>query len=190
MSLTPKEIVTELDKYIIGQNEAKKAVAIALRNRYRRSQLPKEMLNSYIYINFADNSVGGILSRADGSQNGGLYGLNCLSTSTEMSEWYFNITVNNYQSYIDYTENNNKIKLTLTFYDNGLNSTQDVVQKDIYFIPKITEVAKTTSSQYNITAKSGSKLNFDINNYSIVFVDNKTPVGIANNFIIVHYNLS
>lgn len=43
MSLTPKEIVTELDKYIIGQNEAKKAVAIALRNRYRRSQLPKEI---------------------------------------------------------------------------------------------------------------------------------------------------
>lgn len=151
------------------------------------SQLPKEMLNSYIYINFADNSVGGILSRADGSQNGGLYGLNCLSTSTEMSEWYFNITVNNYQSYINYTENNNKIKLTLTFYDNGLNSTQDVVQKDIYFIPKITEVAETKSSQYNITAKSGSKLNFDINNYSIVFVDNKTPVGIANNFTIVHY---
>lgn len=43
MSLTPKEIVTELDKYIIGQDEAKKAVAIALRNRYRRSQLPKEI---------------------------------------------------------------------------------------------------------------------------------------------------
>ena len=43
MSLTPKEIVTELDKYIIGQDEAKKAVAIALRNRYRRSKLPKEL---------------------------------------------------------------------------------------------------------------------------------------------------
>lgn len=43
MNLSPKEIVTELDKYIIGQNEAKKAVAIALRNRYRRSQLPREM---------------------------------------------------------------------------------------------------------------------------------------------------
>ena len=41
MNLTPKQIVTELDKYIIGQNEAKKAVAIALRNRYRRSQLSK-----------------------------------------------------------------------------------------------------------------------------------------------------
>ena len=43
MSLTPKEIVSELDKYIIGQNQAKKAVAIALRNRYRRSRLSKEL---------------------------------------------------------------------------------------------------------------------------------------------------
>ena len=41
--MTPREIVTELDKYIIGQDEAKKAVAIALRNRYRRSRLPKEL---------------------------------------------------------------------------------------------------------------------------------------------------
>lgn len=41
MNLSPKKIVEELDKYIIGQNEAKKAVAIALRNRYRRSQLSK-----------------------------------------------------------------------------------------------------------------------------------------------------
>ena len=39
MELTSKEIVNELDKYIIGQDEAKKAVAIALRNRYRRSKL-------------------------------------------------------------------------------------------------------------------------------------------------------
>ena len=39
MNLTPKQIVAELDKYIIGQKEAKKAVAIALRNRYRRSRL-------------------------------------------------------------------------------------------------------------------------------------------------------
>lgn len=41
--LSPKQIVAELDKYIIGQAEAKKAVAIALRNRYRRSRLPAEM---------------------------------------------------------------------------------------------------------------------------------------------------
>ena len=37
--MTPKQIVSELDRYIIGQFQAKKAVAIALRNRYRRSKL-------------------------------------------------------------------------------------------------------------------------------------------------------
>ena len=42
-ALTPKEIVSELDKYIVGQSEAKKAVAIALRNRWRRQQLPEEL---------------------------------------------------------------------------------------------------------------------------------------------------
>jgi ATP-dependent HslUV protease ATP-binding subunit HslU len=39
-SMTPKEIVAELNKYIVGQNKAKRAVAIALRNRWRRRQLP------------------------------------------------------------------------------------------------------------------------------------------------------
>lgn len=43
MDLSPKQIVYKLDKYIIGQDEAKKAVAIALRNRYRRAQLPAEI---------------------------------------------------------------------------------------------------------------------------------------------------
>ena len=43
MDLSPKQIVKRLDKYIIGQNDAKKAVAIALRNRYRRAQLPVEI---------------------------------------------------------------------------------------------------------------------------------------------------
>ena len=43
MDLSPKQIVYRLDKYIIGQDEAKKAVAIALRNRYRRAQLPQEI---------------------------------------------------------------------------------------------------------------------------------------------------
>ncbi|MBO4412888.1 MAG: ATP-dependent protease ATPase subunit HslU [Clostridia bacterium] len=44
MNLTPRQIVEELDKYIIGQDEAKKAVAVALRNRYRRSKLPQELM--------------------------------------------------------------------------------------------------------------------------------------------------
>jgi ATP-dependent HslUV protease ATP-binding subunit HslU len=40
--LTPRQIVTELDHYIVGQHAAKRAVAIALRNRWRRQQLPVE----------------------------------------------------------------------------------------------------------------------------------------------------
>jgi ATP-dependent HslUV protease ATP-binding subunit HslU len=40
-AFTPREIVSELDRYIIGQNEAKRAVAVALRNRWRRQQLPE-----------------------------------------------------------------------------------------------------------------------------------------------------
>jgi ATP-dependent HslUV protease ATP-binding subunit HslU len=43
VNLTPPQIVAELDKYIVGQREAKRAVAIALRNRYRRQQLGEEM---------------------------------------------------------------------------------------------------------------------------------------------------
>lgn len=41
-TLTPREIVAELDKYIVGQKKAKRSVAVALRNRYRRSLLPEE----------------------------------------------------------------------------------------------------------------------------------------------------
>ena len=43
IQLTPREIVRELDRYIIGQDEAKRAVAVALRNRYRRAQLPEDI---------------------------------------------------------------------------------------------------------------------------------------------------
>ena len=42
-SFSPREIVSELDRYIIGQDDAKRAVAIALRNRWRRQQLPEEL---------------------------------------------------------------------------------------------------------------------------------------------------
>ena len=41
--LTPRQIVAELDRYIVGQEEAKRAVAVALRNRYRRAKLPEEI---------------------------------------------------------------------------------------------------------------------------------------------------
>src|SRR4030042_3698970 len=41
--LTPREIVAELDKYIVGQEDAKRSVAIALRNRWRRQQIPEEL---------------------------------------------------------------------------------------------------------------------------------------------------
>src|SRR5690606_5454407 len=40
--LTPRQIVARLDEYIVGQDDAKRAVAVALRNRYRRQQLPEE----------------------------------------------------------------------------------------------------------------------------------------------------
>ena len=42
-AFTPREIVSELDRYIVGQNDAKRAVAIALRNRWRRQQLPADL---------------------------------------------------------------------------------------------------------------------------------------------------
>jgi len=46
--LTPKQIVAELDKYIVGQDKAKKAVAVALRNRYRRRQLSEDLRDEVI----------------------------------------------------------------------------------------------------------------------------------------------
>ena len=47
-SLSPREIVSELDRYVVGQNKDKKAVAIALRNRWRRQALKGEMRNEVL----------------------------------------------------------------------------------------------------------------------------------------------
>ncbi len=47
-NLTPKEIVAYLDQYVIGQDDAKRTIAVALRNRYRRMQLPDEIQNDVI----------------------------------------------------------------------------------------------------------------------------------------------
>lgn len=46
--MTPQEIVHELDKHIIGQQQAKKAVAVALRNRYRRSQVTEPLQSEIV----------------------------------------------------------------------------------------------------------------------------------------------
>src|SRR5205823_10542041 len=43
MDLTPRQIVAELDRYIVGQDAAKRAVAVAIRNRWRRQQLPEQL---------------------------------------------------------------------------------------------------------------------------------------------------
>ena len=48
MNYTPRQIVAELDKYIVGQQEAKKMVAIALRNRWRAKQLPENVREEYV----------------------------------------------------------------------------------------------------------------------------------------------
>jgi ATP-dependent HslUV protease ATP-binding subunit HslU len=46
--LTPRKIVEHLDKYIVGQAQAKKSIAVALRNRYRRSRLPEHMRDDVV----------------------------------------------------------------------------------------------------------------------------------------------
>ncbi|HZG72104.1 MAG TPA: AAA family ATPase, partial [Chondromyces sp.] len=48
LQLTPRQIVERLDQYIVGQKEAKKAMAVALRNRYRRSLLPEHLRDEVI----------------------------------------------------------------------------------------------------------------------------------------------
>ena len=56
-SLTPKEIVFELDRYIVGQADAKRAVAIALRNRWRRQHAPKELRDDITPKNINTDTV-------------------------------------------------------------------------------------------------------------------------------------
>lgn len=47
-NFSPREIVSELDRYIVGQEEAKKAVAVALRNRWRRMQVPQNLRDEIV----------------------------------------------------------------------------------------------------------------------------------------------
>src|SRR5574340_1659719 len=47
-TFTPREIVSELDKYIIGQKDAKRSVAVALRNRWRRQQVPEPLRDEIV----------------------------------------------------------------------------------------------------------------------------------------------
>ena len=54
---TPQEIVAALDKYIIGQDKAKKAVAIALRNRWRRKQVPPPLRDGHYSPNYSDHHL-------------------------------------------------------------------------------------------------------------------------------------
>ena len=54
-ALSPREIVSELDRYVIGQKEAKKAVAVALRNRWRRQALSDEMRDEVLPKNILDD---------------------------------------------------------------------------------------------------------------------------------------
>ena len=71
MNLSPKQIVHELDKHIIGQQEAKKAVAIALRNRYRRAQLSAELRDEITPKNIIMKGPTGVVKRRShgGSQS-------------------------------------------------------------------------------------------------------------------------
>ena len=63
--LTPREIVSELDRYIVGQHDAKRAVAVAIRNRWRRQQLPVRRRSA------RPQRLGGLLRRhAAGSGDG------------------------------------------------------------------------------------------------------------------------
>ena len=57
-SLTPKQIAQELDRHIVGQSDAKRAVAIALRNRWRRMQLDPELRDEDGSLVFFRSDIG------------------------------------------------------------------------------------------------------------------------------------
>ena len=54
-SLSPREIVSELDRFVVGQNKAKRAVAIALRNRWRRQALSGDMKDEVLPKNISND---------------------------------------------------------------------------------------------------------------------------------------
>ena len=56
-ALSPREIVSELDRFVVGQNKAKKAVAVALRNRWRRQALKGEMKNEVLPKNIFNRRI-------------------------------------------------------------------------------------------------------------------------------------
>ena len=58
-NLTPREVVAELDKYIVGQDDAKRAVAIAVRNRWRRQQLSDDLREEVLPKNILILGAGG-----------------------------------------------------------------------------------------------------------------------------------
>ena len=58
--LTPREIVSELDRFIIGQNDAKRAVSVALRSRWRRKQLPADLQDEVYPKNILMNGPTGV----------------------------------------------------------------------------------------------------------------------------------
>ena len=85
VNLSPREIVSELDRYIIGQNDAKRAVAIALRNRWRRQQLPEGIRE--------DRTTGetkGFIFSVDGEPAG--YIQSWLPVQYESERWAKNLT--------------------------------------------------------------------------------------------------
>ena len=57
MNLTPREIVKFLDDYVIGQKDAKKIIAIALRNRYRRMKLEKSLQDDIMPKKYLDDRL-------------------------------------------------------------------------------------------------------------------------------------